>query len=139
MFRSHTVSKIVRECELAIQFQLAKDIYILSGINPENPDESLGGIVEAVQKIRDLHSQYKDDIASLHININASCGFDNDRPYMSIPLAENVFVRGNMRMKSLTSDAATITSFAQGLKLILDDSANKGIRFVISNQDRLWR
>lgn len=135
----YKVSKIVKKGELAILFQLAEDLYILSGIKQESPEESLGGIVEAVQKFRDLYSRYEENIAALFIWIRKSCGFNNDDPYMSIPLAENVYVTGKMRMASLTTDATTIMTFAQELKLILDDSTKKGIRFEFSNQDRLWR
>lgn len=132
----YKVSKIVKKGELAIQFQLAEDLYILSGIKQESPEESLGGIVEAVQKFRDLYSRYEENIAALFIWIRKSCGFNNDDPYMSIPLAENVYVTGKMRMASLTADATTIMTFAQELKLILDDSTKKGIRLEFSDQKR---
>lgn len=132
----YKVAKIACEGELTIQFKLAEDLYILSGIKQESPEESLGGIVEAVQKFRDLYSRYEENIAALFIWIRKSCGFNNDDPYMSIPLAENVYVTGKMRMTSLATDATTITTFAQELELILDDSAKKGIRFEFQDQER---
>lgn len=132
----YKVSKIVEDGVLRIQFRLANDLYIISGINLESPEESLGGIVEAVNKYRDLHSRYKEDMAALSIRIKQSSGWDKDRPYMSIPLAECVYVTGNMRMTSLATDATTIMTFAQELKLILDDSAKKGIRFEFQDQER---
>lgn len=132
----HNVSKIASEGKLTIQFKLANDLYIISGINIESPEESLGGIVEAVNKYRDLHSRYKEDMAALSIRIKQSSGWDKDRPYMSIPLAENVYVTGKMRMASLTADATTIMTYAQELKLILDDSTKKGIRLEFSDQKR---
>lgn len=132
----YKVAKIACEGELTIQFKLAEDLYILSGIKQESPEESLGGIVEAVQKFRDLYSRYEENIAALFIWIRKSCGFNNDDPYMSIPLAENVYVTGKMRMTSLATDATTITTFAQELELILDDSAKKGIRLEFSDQER---
>lgn len=134
----YKVSKIVQDGELTIQIRLSKDLYILSGIKPDSPEESLRGIVEAVQKIKDLHSRYKEDIAALSIRIKVSCGIDNERPYMSIPITEKVYVRGNMRMMSLASDATTIISFAQDLKLILDDSARKQIKLILNDVERLW-
>lgn len=132
----YNVSKIASEGKLTIQFKLANDLYIISGINIESPEESLGGIVEAVNKYRDLHSRYKEDMAALSIRIKQSSGWDKDRPYMSIPLAENVYVTGKMRMASLTADATTIMTYAQELKLILDDSTKKGIRLEFSDQKR---
>lgn len=132
----YNVSKIASEGKLTIQFKLANDLYIISGISIESPEESLGGIVEAVNKYRDLHSRYKEDMAALSIRIKQSSGWDKDRPYMSIPLAENVYVTGKMRMASLTADATTIMTYAQELKLILDDSTKKGIRLEFSDQKR---
>ena len=132
----YKVAKIACEGELTIQFKLAEDLFVLSGIKPECPEESLGHIVDAALKLRDLYSRYQEDIAALFIWIRKSCGFNNDDPYMSIPLAENVYVTGNMRMASLTADATTIMTFAQELKLILDDSVKKGIRLEFQDQER---
>lgn len=134
----YKVSKTVTEGELSIQFTLSKDLYILSGIKSESPEESLRNIVDAVQKVKDLYTRYKDDIASLSICISESCGWDRDHPYMSIPLKKDLYVRGNMRMKSLATDASTITLFANELELILDDSASNQIKLTFSNQERLW-
>lgn len=132
----YNVSKIASEGKLTIQFMLAEDLFMLSAIKSECPEESLGHIVDAVLKLRDLYSRYQEDIAALFIWIRRSCGFNNDDPYMSIPLAENVYVTGKMRMASLTADATTIMTFAQELKLILDDSTKKGIRLEFSDQKR---
>lgn len=132
----YNVSKIASEGKLTIQFKLAEDLFMLSAIKSECPEESLGHIVDAVLKLRDLYSRYQEDIAALFIWIRRSCGFNNDDPYMSIPLAENVYVTGNMRMASLTADATTIMTFAQELKLILDDSTKKGIRLEFQDQER---
>lgn len=132
----YNVSKIASEGKLTIQIKLAEDLFMLSAIKSECPEESLGHIVDAVLKLRDLYSRYQEDIAALFIWIRSSCGFNNDDPYMSIPLAENVYVTGKMRMASLTADATTIMTFAQELKLILDDSAKKGIQLEFSDQKR---
>lgn len=132
----YNVSKIASEGKLTIQFKLAEDLFMLSAIKSECPEESLGHIVDAVLKLRDLYSRYQEDIAALFIWIRRSCGFNNDDPYMSIPLAENVYVTGKMRMASLTADATTIMTFAQELKLILNDSTKKGIRLEFSDQKR---
>lgn len=132
----YNVSKIASEGKLTIQFKLAEDLFMLSAIKSECPEESLGHIVDTVLKLRDLYSRYQEDIAALFIWIRRSCGFNNDDPYMSIPLAENVYVTGKMRMASLTADAKTIMTFAQELKLILDDSTKKGIRLEFQDQER---
>lgn len=133
----YKVSKIVREGGLNIQFKLATDLYIVSGIKQESPEESLGCIVEAVLKIKDLHSQYKEDIATLSIRVKSSSGWDNDRPYMSIPLMEE-YVTGNMRMTSLATDATTITSFAQEMKVILEDLTSKQIKLTFKDKELFW-
>lgn len=133
----YKVSKIVKDGVLLIQFLLANDLYIVSYINAENSEESLGGIVEAVNKYRELHSRYKEDIAALSIRIKQSSGWDKDRPYMSIPLVEK-YVTGNMRMTSLAADATTITTFAQEVKLILDDSAKKQIKLDFCDREIVW-
>ncbi len=132
----YKVAKIACEGELTIQFKLAEDLFVLSGIKPECPEESLGHIVDAALKLRDMYSRYQEDIAALFIWIRRSCGFNRRNPFMSIPLAENVYVTGNMRMTSLATDATTITTFAQELKLILDDSVKKGIRLEFQDQER---
>ncbi len=135
----YKVSRKVREGKLDIQFQFSANLFMLAGIRSENPKDSLGQIVDAAQKIRDLYARYKEDIATLSIWVRESCGIDNDCPYMSIPLAENIYVMGNMRIESLAADAATIISFANELKVILDDSACKGMKLIISSQNNLWQ
>lgn len=134
----YKISEIVIERELDILFQLSEKLYILAGIQPERPEESLGHIVDVTLKIKDLYSRYQEDIALLHILIRQSCGFDPKCPYISIPIAKEVFVTGNMRIKSLAPDTATITSFANELKLILDEYASKQTKIIINNRNKLW-
>lgn len=135
----YQVSKTVIEGALSIQFQLSEDLYVLAGIKPESPEESLGFIVDAVRRVRDLYTQYKEDIAALSIQLKESYGFDRDRPYVFIPIAKNVYVRGNMRMESLASDATKIAAFAQELKRIFDDAARRQIELAINSQGRILR
>lgn len=135
----YKVSRKVREGKLDIQFHFSVNLFMLAGIQSENPKESLGQIMDAAQRVSDLYARYKEDMATLSIWIRESCGIDNDCPYMSIPLAENIYVMGNMRIESLAADAVTIISFANELKVILDDSACKGMKLIISSQNNLWQ
>lgn len=134
----YKVSKEVREGVLDIQFQFSKDLYMRAGIQSERPEDSLRQIVEAALKIRDLYTRYQADIASLHICVRESCGINNDNAYMSIPLANKVFVTGKMRIESLAADAAAIITVANDLRLILDDFASKAMSLIITNKERLW-
>lgn len=134
----YKISKEVREGVLDIQFQFSKDLYMRAGIQSECPEESLGQIVDAALKVRDLYTRYQADIASLHICVRESCGFDHDCPYMSIPLANKVFVTGKMRIESIAADAAAIISVANDLRIILDDSASIAMSLIITNIERLW-
>lgn len=137
----YKVAKTAKEGKLAIQFQFST-AYMHASIDVESPEESLTQVVEAALQVKDLIVRYKEDIATLSIRFRESCGYQ-DNPIMSIPLAtasENLYIIGEMYINSLTENAAVISTFASELNQILIDSKGKGIRFNMSNEDRIrWQ